>query len=117
MSSVPGKFELTSDVTIQARRAQAVDAQLAEAVRGTCAASEHISACYLLDARKPETGEIALIVAVTLDDEAAHMDLVAQQFQAMLRQFPAHASKTWIMSSARFAHDYAGAEFYVRQAA
>jgi hypothetical protein len=116
MSKVPGKFALTSEVMIQTRRAQAVDARLAEAVRRTCVASEYIAACYLLDARKPETGEMALIIALTLDDEAARMDLVAQQFQTMLREFPAQASNTFIMSSARFAHDYAGAEFYVRTA-
>jgi hypothetical protein len=117
MAPVPGKFALTSKVTLQTRRAQAVDAQLATAIRRTCEASPQLAACYLLDARKPETGEMALIIAVTLADEAADMDSIAQQFQAMLRQFPTHASKTYIMSSARFARDYAGAEFYVRQAA
>ena len=117
IAPVPGKFVLTSEVTLQTRRAQAVDAQLAAAIRRTCEASPQLVACYLLDARKPETGETALIIAVTLTDEVADMDSVGQQFQAMLRQFPSHASKTYIMSSVRFAHDYAGAEFYVRQAA
>ena len=114
---VPGKSVLTSDVTFQTRRAQAVDAEFAEAVRSTCMASEHIAACYLLDARKPETGEMVLIVALTLDDEAAGLDSVALKFQTMLHQFPAQAGKTYLMSSAGFAHDYAGAEFYVRQSA
>jgi hypothetical protein len=116
MPKVPGKFALTSEVTLQTRRAQAVDAQLARAIRRTCEGIPQLAACYLLDAHKTETGEAALIIAVTLADEAAHMDLVAQQFQAMLRQFPTHASKTFIMSSAQFAHRYAGAEFYVKQA-
>ena len=116
MSQTPGKFALTSEVTIQTRRAQAVDAQLAAAVRRTCEAIPQLAACYLLDARKPETGETALIIATTLDDEAAHFDSVAQRFQAMLRQFPSQATNTYIMSSARFAPNYAGAEFYVRRA-
>jgi hypothetical protein len=117
MQAIPGKFALASDVALQTRRAQAVDAQLAGAIRRTCEGIPQLAACYLLDARKPETAETALLIAVTLDDEAAHMDLVAQQFQAMLRQFPTHASKTFIMSSAQFVHNYAGAEFYVKQAA
>jgi Tfp pilus assembly protein PilO len=70
-----------------------------------------------LDARKLETGEVALIIAVTLDDEPAQMDSVAQQFQAMLRQFPIQAAKTFIMSSARFIKRHAGTEFYTRVAA
>ena len=117
MPPVLGKFSLTSEVTLQTRRAQAVDSQLAAAIRRTCEAIPQLAACYLLDARKPETGDTALIIAVTLADEAAHMDSAAQQFQTMLRQFPTHASKTYIMSSARFAHDYAGSEFYVRPVA
>ncbi len=117
MPQIPGKFELATEVTIQTRRAQAVDGQLAAAVRRTCEASQHITACYLLDTRKPETGETALIIALTLDDEAGRMDPVAQEFQVMLRQFPSQASKTYTMSSAGFIHDYAGSEFYVRPAA
>jgi len=56
-----------------------------------------------------------LFIAVTLDDEVAHMDAVAQQFQAMLQRFPTQASKTLIMSSAQFAQEHAGAEFHVRR--
>ena len=116
-AQVPGRLVLTSEVTIQTRSAQAVDTQLTAAIRHTCEEIPQLAACYLLDARKPETGEVALIIAATLDDEAAHMDSVAQQFQTMLRQFPAQAGMTYIMSSARFIHEYAGSEFYVRPAA
>jgi hypothetical protein len=115
MLRVPGKFVLKSAVTIQTRRAQAVDPLLAAAIRRTCEASQHIAACYLLDARKPDTGETGLIIAMTLDDEAAHLDLVTLEFQAMLRQFPAQALMTVIMSSASFT-EYAGSEFYIREA-
>lgn len=114
-TTVPEKFTLTSDVKLQTRRAQAVDTELAETIRRTCNGIPQLSAYYLLDARKPETQETALIIAVTLDDEAAQMDFVAQQFQAMLRKFLTQASKIFLMSSAQFAHKYAGAEFYVRK--
>jgi hypothetical protein len=59
--------------------------------------------------------ETALIIAVTLDDEA-ELESVALQFQAMLRQFPFQAPKTYIMSSLQFVDRYAGAEFFVRKA-
>ena len=117
MTPASNKFVLTSEVTLQTRRAQAVDAQFAAAVRRTCKATPQLAACYLLDARKPETRETALVIAVTLDDEAAHMDSVAQQFQAMLREFPIQAPKTVIMSSASFIDRHTGTEFYTREAA
>ena len=112
-----GGFVLTSETKIQTRRAQAVDADLATAIRGYCESIPYIVACYLLDARKPDTEEIVLIIAVTLEDEAAQFAWVGQQFQAMLQRFPAHASKTFITGSAEFAEGYAGTEFYVRHAA
>jgi hypothetical protein len=115
-SQVPGKLVLESNLTIQTRRAQAVDAQLATAIRRTCQEIPALAACYLLDAREPETGKTALIIATTLD-EPARMDSVGERFQTMLRQFPSHAGKTYIMSSDNFAAEYAGAEFYIRPAA
>ena len=116
MASIPGKLRLISKVEVQTRRAQAVDPQLAGAIRSACQSNRCIAACYLLDARKPETEEIVLFIAVTVDDEAAHMDSVAQQFQTMLRQFPIQAPKTFIMSSAGFIERHAGTEFYTREA-
>ena len=116
MASIPGKLRLIRKVDVQTRRAQAVDRQLARAIRSACQSNRCIAACYLLDARKPEKDEIFLFIAVTVDDEAAHMDSVAQQFQTMLRQFPIQAQKTYIMSSARFIKRHAGTEFYSREA-
>lgn len=112
-SQVRGKLVLESNVTIQTRRAQAVEAQLATAIRRTCQEIPELAACYLLDARQPETGTTALIIAITID-EPARMDSIGEQFQRMLRQFPSHAGKTYIMSSDKFAAEYAGAEFYIR---
>lgn len=114
MPEIPGKFVLTSEVPIQTRRAQAVGPDLATAIRGTCETIPYLIACYLLDARKPGAEETVLIIAVTLEDEAAYLDWVGQQFQFMLQRFPAQASKTFIMSSAEFADIYAGTEFYVK---
>jgi len=117
MSHDLGKFLLTADTTFQFRRAQGLDARLAKEIRSVCEASEQINACYLLDARKPDTEEMVLIIAVTLDEEAKYMDLVAQQFQAILQQFPIYSSKTFIMSSASFIDRYAGTEFYAKKLA
>src|SRR5687768_3603415 len=115
MENIPGKITLTSGLAIQTRRAQAVDPQLAAAIRRTCTANQHILACYLLDARRRDVGEIQLIIAVTLDDPSK-MDAVAQQFQTMLQHFPQQARNTSIMSSATFVTAYAGSEFYSRNA-
>ncbi|MEW6159663.1 MAG: hypothetical protein AB1813_19715 [Verrucomicrobiota bacterium] len=115
MAHIPGKIVVGSEVAIQTRRAQAVDPRLAAEIRRVCEACACIAACYLLDARRPATGETALLIATTLDGGSADMDAVAQQFQAMLRQFPAQAARTYIMSSAGFVATYAGSEFYVRR--
>ena len=82
-------------------------------VKKVCEANRQIIACYLLDARKLDSGEIDLIIALTLDDEAAHIGLVALQFQAMLGLFPVLGPKTFIMSSTAFTEKYKGAEFYI----
>jgi hypothetical protein len=116
VTDIPGKIELDSDVTLQFRRAQEVDPELAHAVRQVCEQCRHLAACYLLDARRPDTGEMALIIALTVDNEEQNMDEIGQQFQAMLRQFPAQAPRTFIMSSLSFVESYAGAEFYSRRA-
>jgi len=110
-----GRIELESDVLLQFRRAQEIDPELAHAVRQVCEQSHHLAACYLLDARRPDTREIALIIALAVDNEEQNMDEITQQFQAMLRQFPTQAPRTFIMSSSSFVESYAGAEFYERR--
>ena len=117
VTDIPGKSELTSDVSLQCRRAQEVDPELAHAVRRVCEQCRHLAACYLLDARRPDTGDMALIIALTVDDDdERYIDEIGQQFQAMLRQFPTQAPRTFIMSSASFVEGYAGTEFYERRA-
>jgi len=91
-----------------------VDAHLKGAIRKVCKANNNIIACYLLDGRKPESKEIILIIAVTVEDETNKMDFVAQQLWEMLQQFPRQASKTFIMSSSPFKDSYNGSEFYIR---
>ena len=117
MHPTPGKFALNSDVTLQTRRAQSVNPQLADAIQCTCEANQQIVACYLLDARKPETGEIGFIIAVTLAAKTESLDSVAQQFQEMLRHFPIQARNTIIMSSEIFTDRHAGTEFYAKNGA
>lgn len=115
--AIPGKLVVTSDIHLQSRRAQNVSSLLAEAIRRVCRENDFIMACYLLDLRKPQTGEIGFAIAITVEDEVHQMDSVAQHFQTMLRDFPDMAPKTVIMSSATFLPNHAGAEFYSRSAA
>ena len=114
MADIPGKYVVAHDVVVETRTAR-VDQQLATALLGVCQANPHIRACYLLDTRRPGAEEIALTIALTVDNEPANMDSVAQQFQAMLMQFPEQARKTYIMSSDGFLKNHAGSEFYVRK--
>ena len=116
LTDTHGRIELESDVSLQFRGAQEVDPELAHAVRQVCEQCRHLAACYLLDARRPDTREMALIIALTVDNEEQNMDEIAQKFQAMLRQFPTQAPRTFIMSSSSFVESYAGAEIYERQA-
>jgi hypothetical protein len=67
-----------------------------------------------LDTRKAEGAELKLTIALSLQDESTQMDEVVIQFQQMLREFPAIAGNTFIMSADQFEQRYAGAEFYVR---
>jgi hypothetical protein len=115
MQNPVNKFILQSDEMIQTRRAQTVDPQLAGAIRQACTANSNVIACYLLDARKPNTNDIVLIIAVTVEDETKNIDLVAQQLWEMLQRFPTYLSKTFIMSSVNFRDRYFGSEFYIRQ--
>ncbi len=114
MPEIPEKLVLSSEVTIQTRRAQAVDPLLSSAIQRVCKAASQVAACYLLDGRRQDNGESGLIIALTVDEESEQMGSVAQQFQVMLAEFPSQAAKTVIMSSARFADRYAGTEFYTR---
>ena len=91
-----------------------MDVQLEGAILKACKANNNIIACYLLDGRKPESEEIILIIAVTVEDETNKMDFVAQQLWEMLQQFPHQASKTFIMSSSPFKGSHNGSEFYIR---
>src|SRR5260370_39068443 len=116
MPSLPGKIELDSDVTLQFCLTEEVDPELAHAVQRVCEQCRQVSACYLLDARRPDTRETALIIALTVDDEAQDMDVAARQGQAILRQFAAQAPKTFIIASSSFLETYAGTELYSRRA-
>lgn len=114
MKDQVNKFTLQSDITIQTRRAQAVDPQFAEAIRQVLRANNKVIACYLLDARKPNSEEITQIIALTVEDEAENLDVVSQQLWEMLQKFPSRATKTFMMSSVNFKDRYFGSEFYIR---
>lgn len=110
------KFTLRSDVEIQTRRAQSVDAQFADAIRDILKRNDQVIACYLLDARKPDADDIIQIIALTVEDEANDTDFVAQQiWELMLQKFPDRVGKTFMMSSVTFKERYSGFEFYLRK--
>ena len=104
---------------MQTRRAQNVDASLRAAIRVACTHSPRISACYLLDSRRPDDGKTALLVAVVLERQYEHDD---QQYQHAiqplldaLRKFPP-PPETWIISASSLGNieRCRGTEFYVR---
>jgi hypothetical protein len=115
MSRIPQKFILTADENWQYRRAQSLPEAFARAVRRVCEANEAIRACYVLDARRQAGADVKLVIALSLDDEAKHMDSVVIALQEMLRDFPETAKNTAIMSAKPFESVYAGADFYRRQ--
>ena len=114
MKDQVNKFALQWDVTMQTRKAQAVDPQFAEAIGQVLRVNNKVIACYLLDARKPNSEEIIQIIALTVEDEAKDLDIVAQQLWEMLQKFPDHVTKTFMMSSVNFRDRYVGSEFYIR---
>ena len=112
------KLTLQSDVEIQTRRAQSVNPQFAEAIREVLKTNNEVIACYLLDARKPDSDEIIQIIALTVENEAKDIDFVSQKlWEMMLEKFPDRVATTYIMSSATFKERYSGFEFYVRSSA
>jgi len=115
MNLSPQRFIFTAGETWQFRRAQSVAEPLAQAVRRMCEANRAIRACYLLDTRRKEGGDLKLTIALSLDHEAKEMDSAVVQLQEVLRKFPEVAGNTVVMLAKRFQQDYAGAEFYVRR--
>jgi hypothetical protein len=114
LPSEPTKFILTKDQPVMTRRAQSIEPRLSEALLRACRASPEVSACYLLDVKKPNSDDQALHIALTVDDEARCMDQVAQRFWSEIRHFPERAGRIFVLSSKRIADDYAGSEFYLR---
>ncbi len=115
MENQVNRFTLQSDITIQARRAQAVEPQFADAIRQVLKMNNKVIACYLLDARKPDSENIIQIIALTIEDEINNIDVIAQQLWEMLQKFPDRALKTFVMSSVNFRDTYFGSEFYIRR--
>jgi len=104
----------SSDVTIQLGRPQSLDPRFTEGIQRFCQASPHIAACYIVDARRPSTGEVTMIIAVTLDDEAKQLDGIIGQFKGILSELPSQAERTMITATTPMLLSYAGEEFYRR---
>jgi hypothetical protein len=107
----------SSEVTIQLGRPNSLDPRFTEGIQRFCQESPHISACYIVDARRPSTGEVTMIIAVTLDDEAKQLEGVVTQFKALLLQLPSQAERTMITATTPVIQSYAGEEFYLRKVA
>ena len=106
------RLVVPADCKIQTRRAQTVCEDLSSAIRCVCLETPDILACYLLEARIPDSTETSLIIAVTVNNESRNLGRVAESMQQMLRQFPEEACNTVIMSSSQFVEKYRGSEFY-----
>jgi len=107
----------SSDVTIQLGRPMSLDPRFTEGIQRYCQQTPNIAACYILDARRPATGELTMIIAVTLDDEVSQLDGVISGLKAVLPQLPSQAEKTMITVTTPLLLSYAGEEFYLRAAA
>src|SRR5437660_9019141 len=107
----------SSDVTIQLGRPMSLDPRFTEGIQRFCQETPHIAACYVLDARRPATGELTMIIAVTLDDEATQLETVISGFKAVLPQLPSQAEKALITGTTPLLLSYAGEGFYLRAVA
>jgi len=115
MNTSPIKV-LSKPITIQTRRAQDVDGSLAGILRQVCTDTPTIAACHLLDSRRVETGQTALLVALVLDDEM-FFETAALGFPKAFEQFKP-PPEIWIISATSMAESierYRGTEFYVRE--
>jgi|SRR5262249_21421048 len=107
---------LSKAVSLETRRAQNLSPSLKAALLKLCEGNSSILNCFVLDARRPGSEEIGLIMAVTLKSGQAEMDSIATQFEAMLREFPERAKNAFLMSSDTICDRRdAGSEFYVRR--
>ena len=104
----------SSEVTIQLGRPMSLDPRFTEGIQAFCQQTPQISACYILDARRPSTGELTMVIAVTLDDEAAQLDGVITGFKGILAQLPSQAEKTIISATTPLLLHYAGEAYYSR---
>jgi hypothetical protein len=91
-----------------------LDPRFTEGIQAFCRQTSQISACYILDARRPSTGELTMVIAVTLDDEASQLDGVIAAFKGILAQLPSQAEKTIISATTPLLLQYAGEAYYSR---
>lgn len=107
-------FILGADVPLQVRKAQNLPRELQEAVRARCLTIRELKACYLLDARRPDTGATALLVALSLDDEE-QMQHAADTLWTVLSGFPSIGTNAYVLSATSLGDSISGGEFYIRQ--
>src|ERR1043166_2526594 len=103
-----------SEVTIQLGRPMSLDPRFTEGIQAFCQKTPQISACYILDARRPSTGELTVLIAVTLDDEASQLDGVIIGFKGILGELPSQAERTIISATTPLLLHYAGEAYYSR---
>ena len=106
----------SSEVTIQLGRPMSLDPRFTEGIQRFCLQTPQIAACYILDARRPATGELTMIIAVTLDDEAKQLADVITAFKNLLPELPSQAERTMITATTPMLLNYAGEEYYRRGA-
>jgi len=87
------------DTQILTRPARNLETRFIQRVRDVCIQDLLIRACWLMEFRKPEGGPVQLFIALDLAAPDKDLPSVAARFQAMLRRFPEHARRTFMISS------------------
>ena len=94
-----GMYEVKEDTQVQMRRARNVETRFVRRVLDVCVQNILIRACWLKDVRVGEGAPIQLFIALDLAAPDKDLPPAAAKFQAMLKEFPARAPKTFILSS------------------
>jgi len=87
------------DTQVLTRSARDLETRFVQRVKDVCIQDPLIRACRLMEFRKPEGGPVQLFIALDLAAPDKDLPGVAAKFQAMLREFPEQARKTFMISA------------------
>jgi hypothetical protein len=99
MGPAAGIQFVKEDTQVLTRPAKNLETKFVQRVRDVCVQNLLIRACWLLEFKKPEGGPIQLFIALDLAAPDKDLPGMAAKFQAMLREFPERAPKTFMISA------------------